>query len=321
IPVVTIYGAAFLIGLIGNTLVIFAMLGDRKSRSVTASFMVSLAIADLLYLMVCVPFETSRYFIGHWEIGPFLCKLSGYVEMLSALASVLNLTAVSIERYTVIVHPILSRAWCTLGNTKKILPGVWLIALLLSSPTFHVMVERNVFYKNETSVIMIYCADIGIEKPDRLVFAIYQFLVMFVAPTIILFFCYVFVIHSLWIIPENPSISRHFHIRSRRSLVNKATREHSVEVLRARKQVLNLKTTYPWRCGQNFIKQVIKMLITIIIVFLACWGPKLMFRVLQRMNVNIFHQSIVLECLPYIQSCLNPIIYGFMSRNFRKSMQ
>ncbi|KAK6179761.1 hypothetical protein SNE40_012047 [Patella caerulea] len=98
IPVVTIYGAAFLIGLIGNSLVIFAMLGDRKSRSVTASFMVSLAIADLLYLMVCVPFETSRYFIGHWEIGPFLCKLSGYVEMLSAFSSVLNLTAVSIER-------------------------------------------------------------------------------------------------------------------------------------------------------------------------------------------------------------------------------
>ena len=98
IPTVAVYGTAFLVGLIGNSLVIFAMLGDRKSRSVTASFMVSLAVADLLYLVVCVPFETSRYFIGHWGIGPFLCKLSGTVEMLSALASIMNLTAVSIER-------------------------------------------------------------------------------------------------------------------------------------------------------------------------------------------------------------------------------
>ncbi|KAH9496296.1 Neuropeptide FF receptor 1 [Bulinus truncatus] len=98
IPTVAVYGVTFLLGLVGNSLVIFAMLGDRKSRSVTASFMVSLAVADLLFLLVCVPYEIAKNFTAHWYNGPALCKLSGVVEMLSSLASVLNLIAVSVER-------------------------------------------------------------------------------------------------------------------------------------------------------------------------------------------------------------------------------
>ncbi|XP_071118624.1 QRFP-like peptide receptor [Haliotis cracherodii] len=338
IPTVSVYGIAFLLGLIGNSLVIFAMVGDRKSRSVTASFMVSLAVADLLFLLVCVPFETSRYFIGHWEIGPILCKLSGTVEMVSALASILNLTAVSIERYIVIVHPMKARTLCTLGNTKKILPCVWIVAVGLSAPTFHVMnTVRMTYYDNDTTVMVIVCGDTGVQSDDRLIFCVYQFIAMFAAPTLIMVFCYMFVIHVLWIssrqllnlttpmsesksdsftsddtlkrltVLDTPTQTRHWH-RCRRNLVNRATREHSVEVLRAR-------------------RQVIKMLITIIIVFLLCWGPKLIIRILQRRNSGaLWYQSalitkIVLDCLPYIQSCLNPIIYGFMSRNFRKSMQ
>ncbi|CAG5124106.1 unnamed protein product, partial [Candidula unifasciata] len=97
IPTVCIYGVAFLLGLVGNSLVIFAMVGDKKSRSTTATFMVSLAVADLLFLLVCVPYETAKNFIGHWDTGTIFCKVSGAVEMLSALASVLNLMAVSIE--------------------------------------------------------------------------------------------------------------------------------------------------------------------------------------------------------------------------------
>lgn len=98
IPTVIVYGITFIIGVVGNLLVVFAIIGDRKCRSVTTSFMVSLAIADLLFLLICVPYETARHFIGHWSSGNFLCKLSGFANMLSAVASILNLTAVSVER-------------------------------------------------------------------------------------------------------------------------------------------------------------------------------------------------------------------------------
>ncbi len=88
----------FLSGVIGNFLVIFALVGDKKARNATSAFLVSLAAADLAFLLVCIPYETAAKMTGFWRGGRPLCKISGFVEMLSAVASILNLTAVSVER-------------------------------------------------------------------------------------------------------------------------------------------------------------------------------------------------------------------------------
>ncbi|CAI9728833.1 2-like peptide receptor [Octopus vulgaris] len=96
---VIVYSICFIVGLIGNGLVVFAMCADKKNRSVTTSFLVSLALADLLFLMVCVPYEVTKSSIAHWSTGIFLCKFTGFIEMLTAVGSIFNLTAVSIESY------------------------------------------------------------------------------------------------------------------------------------------------------------------------------------------------------------------------------
>jgi len=58
----------------------------------------------LLFLLVCVPFEVAaRLAVSTiWAGGLALCKLAGFVEMLSATSSVINLTAVSVERYVML---------------------------------------------------------------------------------------------------------------------------------------------------------------------------------------------------------------------------
>ncbi|KAK2141855.1 hypothetical protein LSH36_1031g00021 [Paralvinella palmiformis] len=142
-PTVLTYGLTFTLGILGNLLVVFALMLDRKSRNVTSYFLVSLALADVVFLVVCVPYETLMKMKKLWAGGPVLCKMAGFVEMLSATATVNNLMAVSIERYVVIVHPMKSRSWCTTGNTKKIIMSVWLIAFLLSAPILHIMVKMT----------------------------------------------------------------------------------------------------------------------------------------------------------------------------------
>lgn len=98
LPTVITYAIAFFLGIIGNVLVIFALLGDRKSHNVTSSFLVSLAVADLLFLILCVPHEVGIKLKKEWAGGAALCKMFGYIEMLSGVATVLNLTAVTVER-------------------------------------------------------------------------------------------------------------------------------------------------------------------------------------------------------------------------------
>ena len=83
------------------------------------------------------------------------------------------------------------------------------------------------------------------------------------------------------------------------------------------------------------------MLIIVVIVFILCWTPILIFEVLQSFDIigtQLFgclkHIKTFLCLLSYMNrylktstpvlnlircSCLNPLIYGFMSRNFRKS--
>lgn len=97
IPTATLYGLTFLLGLTGNCVVVFAILGERKARTVTSTFMISLAAADILFLSICVPYELTRYVITT-NLGDVMCKLSGLMEMVSAMASILNLSAVSVER-------------------------------------------------------------------------------------------------------------------------------------------------------------------------------------------------------------------------------
>ncbi|XP_052777883.1 QRFP-like peptide receptor [Mya arenaria] len=328
IPTVIIYGIAFIVGVIGNGLVICAIVGDIKHRTNTTIFLLSLATSDVLFLVVCVPYELSRHFIDHWQLGSFLCKLSGFIEMLTAVLTVLNLTIVSMERYVAIVHPMRSRYYCTFGNMRRIIPLVWLLATLLSSPAFLIMsTELSVFYNNQSSVDMMFCSDHGVADAYRLAFACYQFLIMFMAPAIIMIVCYSRVIHVLWIstkqlvkiTPPDRACDALFLTRIETCslgmnspavprLLKRAIISHKSKVLASR-------------------RQVIKLLLIIVVAFLLSWGPKLTLRIIQKLRLDIlFSESayaikVFVDWLPYIQACINPVCYCFMSRKFRRSVR
>ena len=57
VPVVVAYGLTFVLGLLGNALVIFTILKYRRMQSVTNVFLLSLSLADVLVIVVCVPIK------------------------------------------------------------------------------------------------------------------------------------------------------------------------------------------------------------------------------------------------------------------------
>ncbi|KAF7489732.1 Proteinase-activated receptor 1 [Sarcoptes scabiei] len=196
-PIIITHTITFLIGVIGNGVVIATWSMHGKFRSPTAVFLVSLAIADLFLLLVFVPLETLEYFMITWGGMSSICKMIAYVEAISAMSTVMNLVAVSIERFLVIVYPMRARSWCTVSSTRKGLLIIWSIAFVFSTP---ILLTRHTsqitYYNSTTSLTLYYCLDV--ENDLTLIVAIYQLLVMFIFPALFMVVCYYVVIRQLW---------------------------------------------------------------------------------------------------------------------------
>lgn len=67
------------------------------------------------------------------------------------------------------------------------------------------------------------------------------------------------------------------------------------------------------------------MLILVVILFLVCWGPRLLMEAMIKCCLSTFNHGtytlrIISHTLPFVHSCLNPIVYCFMSSKFRRRM-
>lgn len=69
-------------------------------------YIFSLALADLLVIVTCVPFTSIIYTVDSWPWGVLLCKINESVRDISIGVSVFTLTALSAERYCAIVNPL-----------------------------------------------------------------------------------------------------------------------------------------------------------------------------------------------------------------------
>lgn len=98
VPIMVTYAVTFVFGVVGNVVSVAAMSSTRAATNATNVFLVSLAVADLLMLVIHLPLEVVEYFFLTWDKGGGVCKIKAYVYFLSGMASVLNLAAVSIER-------------------------------------------------------------------------------------------------------------------------------------------------------------------------------------------------------------------------------
>ena len=74
VPVGLVYGLTFLLGITGNSLVIFTICRHWRLRSPTNIFLVSLATADLLLVLVCIPIKVSK---NGFSINQDVCHEGG----------------------------------------------------------------------------------------------------------------------------------------------------------------------------------------------------------------------------------------------------
>ena len=68
------------VGIVGNTLVIFVILKMRQFKTVTNYYVVNLAVADILFLCICAPSTAAQYGSPSFLGGRFMCKMVYYMQ-------------------------------------------------------------------------------------------------------------------------------------------------------------------------------------------------------------------------------------------------
>lgn len=99
-------------------------LRDRNLRTVPNTYIISLALGDLLVLFFAVPFVSVIYISDSWPFGDAMCKLTEFMRDVSIGVTVFTLMALSADRYLAIVSSIRR-----VSNTLKLVSCYCLSAL------------------------------------------------------------------------------------------------------------------------------------------------------------------------------------------------
>ena len=133
IAATAVVAALIALTIIGNLLVCVSFYAARELRTLCNYFVVSLAVADILVALLAMPFWCALQ-LSHnaWTLGPALRRFWDCVDILCGTASIMNLTAVSIDRHYAITLPLSYPYVMTSTKTLAMIAGAWAYAGLVS---------------------------------------------------------------------------------------------------------------------------------------------------------------------------------------------
>ena len=126
-----------LISIVGNSLVCVAVFKVRQMRKIGNFYLVSLAIADLLVSLLVMTFALANDIMEEWVFGRSFCSVWISLDIMCSTASILNLCAISLDRYIHIRDPLHYENWMTKKRTAIIITLVWVCSFLISFLPIH----------------------------------------------------------------------------------------------------------------------------------------------------------------------------------------
>ncbi|XP_050931833.1 chemerin-like receptor 1 isoform X2 [Lates calcarifer] len=287
-----IYSLAFILGVLGNGVVIWVT-GFKMKKTVNTVWFLNLAVADFLFTAF-LPFTVTYVALDfHWPFGNFMCKLNTTVTFLNMFASVYILVVISVDRCVSVVWPVWAQNCRNVRRASCVSLGVWVLALIFSVPYFIFKDTEHYHDENITICFDNFALSDDYETPSVIqlgqfrhqAMAITRFLLGFVVPFTVIVSCYAVIIHRL---------------RRSRTLTSQSSRSF-------------------------------KIIAAVITTFFLCWAPYHIMSLIEMVHFTgggseTLHHVIAI-CMPiatslaFLNSCLNPLLYVFMGQDFKDKVR
>lgn len=275
-----------LLSFTGNSLVCIAFYRNRRLRTITNLYVLSLAVADLMVAILLFPFGAVASGFRRWPFNFNFCQFAGFLAVYWGQVSTCTLALTSINRYFCVVKPQKYSTFFTRKKTILSILVVWISVLVQTLSLYAIPVIYRCDYDN------LYCrATFPDEKIERLFFIFCSCL--FTVPMVLVILGYgrVYCVvrqHNTAVFPslQGSSVQQGAHI-----------------------------------CAQEI--KTSRILFSALFGYCICWIPFIVILILQfgfQMSIPHYARPIY-PLFSAISSWINPIIYGFMNRSMRKEFR
>ncbi|XP_030320620.1 D(2) dopamine receptor isoform X4 [Calypte anna] len=326
----------------GNVLVCMAVSRERALQTTTNYLIVSLAVADLLVATLVMPWVVYLEVVGEWRFSRIHCDIFVTLDVMMCTASILNLCAISIDRYTAVAMPMLyNTRYSSKRRVTVMIAVVWVLSFAISCP---LLFGLNNTDENECIIA----------NPA---FVVYSSIVSFYVPFIVTLLVYVQIYIVLRKRRKRVNTKRSSHgldsdmkaplkdkcthpedvklctviVKSNGSFQlekNGHTKEapHTAKVFEIQSMPNGkirtfLKAVHRRKLSQQKEKKATQMLAIVLGVFIICWLPFFITHILNMhcdCNIPPAMYS-TFTWLGYVNSAVNPIIYTTFNVEFRKA--
>uniref|UniRef100_A0A7M4EN18 G-protein coupled receptors family 1 profile domain-containing protein n=1 Tax=Crocodylus porosus TaxID=8502 RepID=A0A7M4EN18_CROPO len=291
IAIAVIYSIICALGVVGNALVLF-LLGSRRRGKMSSMmfFVLNLAATDFQFVLTLPFWAVDMALDFSWPFGKLMCKLVSSVSTMNMYASVFFLTAMSVARYCSVVSSLKAKQGSASRCHAKLASAVIWVSTAIATLPHAVFSTTHAVSGDELCLVKFP----ELEDIDpQVLLGLYQtqkVLLGFVIPLAIILASYILLLRFL----SRMKMSRsHPHRRSR----------------------------------------VTKLVTVVVLTFFLCWLPNqalTAWGIFIKFNLVPFTEAFyaaqayvfpITVCLAYANSCLNPVLYCLVRREFQEALK
>ncbi|XP_070540445.1 prolactin-releasing peptide receptor-like [Ptychodera flava] len=133
--IIILYSVVFIIGTVGNALIVITVAWHKSMQNVTNYFIANLAASDFAMCIFCIPWTLAQTLMDDWIFGEVLCRLVPTIQAVSVFVSITSHIVIACDRYCLIMYPLrprLPRLFCV-----AIILLSWVMAVGLAVPILY----------------------------------------------------------------------------------------------------------------------------------------------------------------------------------------